>query len=69
MVIVDTTVWIDYLRGDSSPESLWLSREPVRRRIGLTDVILCEVLQGVPDEGTAKSVARELLTAGSRRSA
>jgi predicted nucleic acid-binding protein len=60
MIIVDTTVWIDYLRGDSSPESLWLSRELVRRRIGLTDVILCEVLQGVADEGTAKSVQREL---------
>jgi hypothetical protein len=60
MIIVDTTVWIDYLRGDSSPESLWLSRELARRRIGLTDVILFEVLQGVPDEGTAKSVQREL---------
>jgi predicted nucleic acid-binding protein len=60
MIIVDTTVWIDYLRGESSLESLWLSRELVRRRIGLTDLILCEVLQGVPDEGTAKSVQREL---------
>ncbi|MGA2760775.1 MAG: hypothetical protein ABSF08_10700 [Candidatus Cybelea sp.] len=60
MIIVDTTAWIDYLRGESSPESSWLSRELVRRRIGLTDLILCEVLQGVPDEGTAKSVHREL---------
>jgi predicted nucleic acid-binding protein len=60
MVIVDTTVWIDYLRGESSAESLWLSRELLLRRIGLTDLILCEVLQGVTDEGTAKSVQREL---------
>lgn len=60
MVIVDTTVWIDYLRGGSTPQSLWLSRELLRRRLGLTDIILCEVLQGVRNEGTAKSVAREL---------
>lgn len=47
MVIVDTTVWIDYIRGDDTPEALWLDRQLPRRRLGLTDLILCEVLQGV----------------------
>src|SRR4029450_14157702 len=33
---------------------------PGRRRLGLTAIILCEVLQGVRDEVAAKAVEREL---------
>jgi predicted nucleic acid-binding protein len=61
MVIVDTTVWIDYLRGASNHETAWLDRELKRQRLGLTDLILCEVLQGLRDEGTFKLVRDELL--------
>jgi predicted nucleic acid-binding protein len=61
MVIVDTTVWIDYFRAISNPETEWLDDELGRRRLGLTDVILCEVLQGVRDEHTAADVERQLL--------
>ena len=32
-----------------------------RQRLALTDVMLCEVLQGVRDESAAKSVERQLL--------
>jgi predicted nucleic acid-binding protein len=60
MVIVDTTVWIDYFRAISNPETEWLDDELGRRRLGLTDVILCEVLQGVRDERTAVDVERQL---------
>ena len=52
MVIVDTTVWIDYLRGVDSREALWLDRALTRQRLGLTDLILCEVLQGIRDQPT-----------------
>lgn len=61
MVIVDTTVWIDYLQGLNNPETDWVHAELDRQRLGLTDVILCEVLQGVRDEGVAKQVERQLL--------
>jgi predicted nucleic acid-binding protein len=61
MVIVDTTVWIDYLRGASNHETAWLDRELKQQRLGLTDLILCEVLQGIRDEGTFKQVRDELL--------
>jgi predicted nucleic acid-binding protein len=61
MVIVDTTVWIDYFRAVSNPETEWLHGELGRQRLGLTDVILCEVLQGVRDERTAVVVERRLL--------
>jgi len=50
VVIVDTTVWIDYLNGVVVPHTDWLDREVEHQRLGLTDVILCEVLQGVREE-------------------
>ena len=50
MVIIDTTVWIDYLRGADNPETNWLDKHLTLQRFGLTDLILCEVLQGIQDE-------------------
>lgn len=61
MVIIDTTVWIDYLQGVSTPQTGWLDREVERQRLGLTDIILCEVLQGVRDEARFRAVQTELL--------
>ncbi len=60
MVIVDTTIWIDYFHGVENLETNWLNTELDRQRLGLTDIILCEVLQGVRDEPTAELVEREL---------
>jgi predicted nucleic acid-binding protein len=60
MVIVDTTVWIDYLRGLQNNETDYFDRELGRQRFGLTDLILCETLQGLGDENTFKRVLREL---------
>jgi predicted nucleic acid-binding protein len=54
MVIVDTSVWIEYLRGVDHPETEWLDRELQRRRLGLTDLILCEVLQGTRDSAFSR---------------
>jgi predicted nucleic acid-binding protein len=58
---VDTTVWIDYFQGVENPETEWLNTELDRQRLGLTDIILCEVLQGVRDDVVAKEVERRLL--------
>ncbi len=60
MVIVDTTVWIDYLNGARTPQTDWLDAELERERLGLTDLILCEVLQGVRDEQQAAETRQEL---------
>jgi predicted nucleic acid-binding protein len=60
MVIVDTTVWIDYLRGLQNKETAYFDRELGRQRFGLTDLILCETLQGIGDENTFIRVLREL---------
>jgi predicted nucleic acid-binding protein len=61
VVIVDTTVWVDYFRGVANPETEWVHAELDRQRLALTDLILCEVLQGVRDDVAAKAVERELL--------
>ncbi len=60
MVIVDTTVWIDYLRGTSTPQVTWLEMEMERQRLGLLDLILCEVLQGVRDNEQMEEVRQAL---------
>ena len=60
MVIIDTTVWVDYLRGVQNPQTEWLDRELDRQRLGLTDLILCEVLQGVREDSAFLRVQREL---------
>jgi hypothetical protein len=61
VVIVDTTVWVDYFQGAKNPETEWLNAELDRQRLGLTDIILCEVLQGVRDDVVVKEVERRLL--------
>jgi predicted nucleic acid-binding protein len=50
MIIVDTTVWVDDLGEASNRETDYLDRELGLQRFGLTDLILCEVLQGITDE-------------------
>ena len=60
MTIVDTTVWIDYLRGAANPHTDWLDRELNRQRLGLTDLILCEILQGIVGDSTFTRVRRDL---------
>ncbi len=61
MIIVDTTVWIDYLGGVVNPETTWLDRALTQQRLGLTDLILCEVLQGIRDPTEFKRVRNEML--------
>jgi len=60
MVIVDTTVWIEYLRGALTPETEWLDREATRQRLGLLDLMVCELLQGLAGDSDAHRVLRQL---------
>jgi predicted nucleic acid-binding protein len=61
MVLVDTTVWIDYLGGVSNAHTEWLDEAQQRMRLGLTDLILCELLQGVRGDALFAQVRREML--------
>jgi predicted nucleic acid-binding protein len=60
MTIVDTTVWIDFLAGTVNPHTDWLSRELTQQRLGLTDLILCEILQGIREDLAFEDVLRVL---------
>ena len=61
MVIVDTTVWVDYFNGQHNPETDWLDARLNEERLGLTTIILTEVLQGLRDERRAAEVQKALL--------
>ena len=61
MIIVDTTVWIDYLRGTSNAETQWLDQVLEKRRLALTDMILCEILQGIRGSDEFTQVREHLL--------
>src|ERR1700760_1398928 len=61
MVIVDSTVWIDYFRGVTNAETDWLNQQLPHRRIGLADLALCEVLQGIRAEADFNRVRESLL--------
>jgi predicted nucleic acid-binding protein len=60
MIIVDTTVWIAYLAGLTNAHTEWLAREMNLQPLGLTDLILCEVLQGIQNGTTFAKVRRDL---------
>jgi hypothetical protein len=60
VVIVDSSIWVDYLRGADTPQTHWLNDRADQQRLGLTDLILCEVLQGMPDDSYAARVEEQL---------
>jgi predicted nucleic acid-binding protein len=60
IVIVDTTVWIDYFGGTINAETQWLDAYVDTGLIGLTDLILCEYLQGVRLEKEVGHVLKRL---------
>ena len=61
MILVDSSVWVDYFRGRITPHTdtldLLLGREP----LAIGDLILAEVLQGFDSERDFKA-AQRLLT-------
>lgn len=63
MIVVDTTVWIDFLEARATPFDLHL-KELIEREAstGLTDIIYCEVLQGIIPESKYRRI-REILLA------
>ena len=46
MILVDSSVWIDYFRGTSTPESDRLDSLLGTEPLAIGDLILAEVLQG-----------------------
>ncbi len=50
MIVVDSSVWIDYVRGVESIQTEILDRELIVDRVATGDIIIAEFLQGFRDE-------------------
>jgi predicted nucleic acid-binding protein len=63
MILVDSSVWIDYFLGHDTPQVEILDRSLGVRAVGVGDLVLTEVLQGFRDDKdyrTARSIMDEL---------
>jgi hypothetical protein len=51
VIVVDTTVWIDFFNGAGTPEDHHLQQLiTAGRSLALTDLIFCEILQGIRED-------------------
>ena len=60
MIVVDSSVWIDFFRGSATRETTVLRSLIGRGVVLVGDLILAEVLQGFPDERQAEAGRRTL---------
>ena len=60
MIVVDTTVWIDFFRAKDTDQTMKLRRLIGRELILIGDIVLVEILQGVRDDAQAVRVERAL---------
>ena len=60
-VIVDTTVWVDFFADAKTSEAIWLAENVGRESIGLTDLILSEILQGIDGDRQFGEVRMQML--------
>ena len=56
MIVVDSSVWIDFINGRSAPHVRRLHEVLGANEIIVGDLMLCEVLQGLAGERAAKEV-------------
>jgi predicted nucleic acid-binding protein len=60
VILVDTSVWIDYFNGRATPETDLLERMLGSERLLFGDLILAEVLQGFRSESDFRQALRLL---------
>jgi hypothetical protein len=56
VTLVDSTVWVDFFAGRSNPETKWLDSAMGYELIGVMDLILCHVLEGVREDRQFKEI-------------
>ena len=61
MILVDSSVWIDYFRGTATPQTDKLDRLLGNEPLAMGDLILTEVLQGFTTERAFNSARKVLL--------
>jgi len=62
VILADTSVWVDFLRGENSPERRLLHRLIEEEEdISIIEIILTEILQGVKHDGEFQAIKDYLL--------
>ena len=62
MIVVDTSVWIDFFRDTGTWQVEHLAQQIADDEpVALTDIVLTEILQGLPNDREARRVERRLL--------
>ena len=61
MILVDSSVWIDYFNGNVTPQTDWLDSALGNEPIVMGDLILTEVLQGFQTDKDFKAAKKLLL--------
>jgi len=61
MILVDSSVWIDYFNGNKTPQTDWLDSSLGNTPIVMGDLILKEVLQGFQSDKDYKTASDLLL--------
>ncbi len=62
MILVDTSVWIDYLNGIDSKHTDILDNALIEGTVAIGDIIYLEILQGIRDDSEYKRVKSSLAT-------
>ena len=62
MIVADTTVWIDFFNGAGTPEDRHLQQLiTAGQSLALTDLIYCEILQGIRENAAFEQTRGPLL--------
>ena len=61
IIVVDSSVWVNYFDNTSNPKTEWLDRAIGRELIVMPDLNLCEVLQGIRAEPQYEEIKLQLL--------
>lgn len=60
MIVVDTSVWIDYFNGHSTPETAALDLTLGEEAVAIGDLILVEILQGFRSDQDYRTAKKHL---------
>ena len=55
MILVDSSVWIDFFNQRQTPETNWMHASHGIEDIGITTLVLAEVLQGIRHDSRFRS--------------
>lgn len=62
MILVDTSVWIDYFKGVENPETDLLDASIINGSVAIGDLIFLEILQGIREDKDYRQTSESLLT-------